>query len=307
MTMEKCWVVVTGGTGMIGQAVCKQLHKRGYAVRVLSRKAREPSADVDDFAVWNPSSRVLPLDAIRGAEAIVHLAGSPIAKRWTASQRTNILESRIQSSQTILEALGKLGPHERPSSIISASAIGWYPNSDETWDESSAAGAGFVSEVVQQWESTIRQASDLGCRTTCLRIGLVLSLKGGVLKSLSPVFSLGLGSPIGNGRHWQSWIHIDDLTRMIRWAIETPSVSGPVNAVSPQPVTNRAFSKAFAKAMHRPFFTPSVPRWILRLIFGEMSSILFASNRIEPGVATACGFEFHHPKIEEAMESLYQA
>ena len=304
--MEKQWVVVTGGTGLVGRSVCAQLKQSGYRVRILSRSANNAWKDVDEAVQWNPAKEELSPHALRNAAAVIHLAGAPIAQRWTAKSRHEILTSRTLSTQTITQTIALLPENERPPVLISASAVGIYPSSAELLDETAPSGDGFASEVVQVWEHAALKAEALGCRTVRLRIGLVLAASGGIIGSLKPLFSLGLGSPIGTGDHWQSWIHIEDLSQMILWAIQSEGIHGVYNAASPNPVQNRTFSKALAVALKRPFFFPSVPSWALKTVFGDMSEVLLASNRVASSKVEQAGFEFKHPTLDEAMASLFE-
>ncbi|MDA0303409.1 MAG: TIGR01777 family oxidoreductase [Bacteroidetes bacterium] len=303
--MEKQWVVVTGGTGLVGRTVCKQLKHRGYHVRVLSRHQAPLSEGVDEVVQWDPMNQVLPAQALRHVHAVVHLAGAPIAQRWTAKSRHEILNSRTKSTQTLTHTMASLPLDERPRVFLCASAVGIYPSTSELLDETAPVGPGFAAEVVQAWEAEAIEAEALGCRTVRIRIGLVLSAEGGILGSLKPLFSLGLGSAIGSGNQWQSWIHIEDLSRMMLWSLRSDEVQGVYNGVSSNPVTNRTFSKELAHALHRPFFLPAVPSWVLKWVFGEMSSVLLASNRVTSAKVEEAGFEFQHPNLEEAMANLY--
>jgi uncharacterized protein len=237
--------------------------------------------------------------------AVVHLAGAPIAQRWTAKSRQEILNSRTKSTQTLTHTMASLPLDERPRVFLCASAVGIYPSTSELLDETAPVGPGFAAEVVQAWEAEAIEAEALGCRTVRIRIGLVLSAEGGILGSLKPLFSLGLGSAIGSGNQWQSWIHIEDLSRMMLWSLRSDEVQGVYNGVSSNPVTNRTFSKELAHALHRPFFLPAVPSMVLKWVFGEMSSVLLASNRVTSAKVAEAGFEFQHPNLEEAMANLY--
>lgn len=303
--MMKQWVVVTGGTGLIGRSVCKRLKKHGYRVRILSRSARVTCEYADEVVQWVPSKGSLDLEALRNTAAVIHLAGAPIAQRWTTKSRQIIMTSRTLSTHTLTQTISLLPETERPPIFVSASAVGIYPNSAEFVDETASLGQGFTSEVTQAWENATRKAENLGCRTIRLRIGLVLASSGGIIGSLKLPFSLGLGSPIGNGQQWQSWIHLEDLSRMLVWSIQERSVEGVYNAVSPNPVTNRVFSKELAHALRRPFFFPPVPAWALKLIFGKMSQVLLASNRINSSKVARSGFKFEYPILAQAMASLF--
>jgi uncharacterized protein (TIGR01777 family) len=302
--MEKKSIVITGGTGLIGLAAKRHFLAKGYALRILSRShQRTDSQDIQHFQ-WNPAQKHLPLEALQGADAIIHLAGAPIAERWTAKYKGEIIASRVQSAQLILEVLQQLPQNERPKTIVSASAVGWYPSSTEWQSENAPRGAGFIGDVTEAWEDALSGFRAMDIRSVSLRIGLVLSKNGGFLGKIKPIFSLGLGSGTGDGKHWQSWIHLNDVIRMLEWTIEHEECQGIYNATAPIPETNSDLSRKLAHAMGRPFWAPNVPAFVLRMVFGEMSGILLASHRMNSSKIVSTGYEFEHPELDGALQEI---
>lgn len=300
-------VVVTGATGFVGRSLVCELLAAGHSVSALTR-------DVDRAArhlparcravPWNPDGDLDP-HALRGAHAVVHLAGEGIAdRRWTADRKRALRDSRIQTSAALVRAFGQIEPAARPRVLVSASAIGWYGDrGDSVCDESSAPGSGFLADLCRDWEAAVFAARDLDVRTVAVRIGVVLGREGGALRPLLPLFRLGLGGRIGSGRQWFSWIHLYDLVALLRVAIENPEVSGVVNGVAPEPVMNATFTTELGSALHRPALLP-VPAWGLRAAFGEMSQVLLGSQRVLPRRAEQLGFAFRHPTLRSALDDL---
>lgn len=289
--------VITGGTGLVGSRLITALQKEGYAVTVFSRSAKSKNGVTVLPWPLNAEGR----KAVAEASVVFNLAGAPVAQRWTEKARKEILESRTDTTDEIVAAMtGK------DTVLVSASAIGLYPESDQELTEDSKPAQGFLAGVVKQWEASAQRATENGHRVVCLRIGLVLSPDGGALGKLLPLFKLGLGSAVGDGNHWQSWIHIDDLVAMMVFAAKNGTMNGAYNAVAPTPVSNKALSKALAKALGKPFFLPPVPAFMLRLVFGRMSSIVLASQRVSSQRIRTAGFSFAHPTVEEAMRDLFR-
>lgn len=288
--------VITGGTGLVGKKLVALLRQKGYAVTVLSRSPRR--IEGVNVLPW-------PLDAegrraVAEASVVFNLAGAPVAQRWTKDAQAEILNSRVETTDSIVNAL------THPETVlVSASAIGIYPESDSALSEDSKPAQGFLAEVVKAWEASAFRAGTHGNRVVALRIGLVLSPDGGAVGRLLPLFRLGLGSAVGDGKHWQSWIHIDDLAAMMVFAAENGTMNGSYNAVAPNPVSNKDLSKALARALGKPFFLPAVPAFVLGLVFGRMSSIILASQRISAQRIQTAGFNFAYPRIEEAMKNLF--
>ena len=298
-------VVLAGASGPIGRALASSLGADGYKV---GRLVRRPPAGPDE-ATWDPDRGVLSPDALDGAAAVVNLAGRSIAGeslfggRWTARVRAEILDSRVRSTRLIVETLNRLSA--RPAVLVSASAIGYYGNrGDETLTETSTPGRGFLAEVANAWEAEAMRASALGVRVVRTRFGLILAREGGTLDRLLPMFRLGLGGWLGSGRQWWSWIHLDDVIGAITMAIRTPALEGPVNVVGPAPVSNRAFTRALAAALHRPAILP-VPAFALRLVLGGMANeMVLSSQRVLPARLQAAGFAFRWPDLGPALKDL---
>ena len=252
---------------------------------------------------WDPENGRIALDKARPFDAVIHLAGESIAQRWTAAAKTRIRNSRVNGTRLLAEALAQLP--QRPQALISASATGYYGNrGDELLDEQSAPGAGFLAELCRDWEPATRPAANSGIRVVNLRLGVVLSAKGGALRKMLPAFRLGLGGKLGNGRQYWSWIAIDDLLSIIRYVLSNERFSGPINAVSPHPVTNAEFTRALGSALRRPAFF-NVPAFAVKLLFGEMGeTALLASFRVRPARLEQSEFVCRFARLEDALEHL---
>ncbi len=292
-------ILIAGGSGLIGRALAGWLRSRGDAVSVLVRR---PPAGPDEIA-WHPNSGELDRGALEGFDAVVNLSGANVAAgRWTHRRRDAILHSRVNATRTLVSALGQCS---RPSGVlVNASAIGIYGDrGDEVLTESSGAGSGFLADVCRAWEADAAAANAAGIRTCCLRFGVVLAADGGALAKLRPVFRAGLGGRIGDGRQWMSWISLEDTVGAIAHAILQPACRGPVNVVSPQPVTNAEFTRVLARALHRPALLP-VPAAVLRLVLGELAdATLLASERVLPTRLAETGYAFRHPTLDLALQS----
>jgi len=272
-------VAITGAAGFIGRAVAEHLRSSGHIVRAVSLRG------------------IPAPDALAGANAVINLAGEPIAQRWTASARDRILRSRIEGTQALVAAM-RAHP---PQVLISASAVGYYGSrGDEILIESSPAAQDFLGRVAVAWEEAAQAAEPMGVRVARIRIGVVLGKGGGALSKMLLPFRLGVGGRLGSGKQWMSWIHIDDLIELIAFLIKESTVRGVFNATSPFPVTNREFTQALAEAVHRPAILP-VPAFALRLALGEMAQVVLASQRAIPDAAQRAGFVFEHPDIFAAL------
>ena len=290
-------VLVTGSSGLVGTALRVSLGRGGHRARRLLRVA---SAS-DDATSWNPADGTFATDAFDGVDAVVHLAGESIAGgRWTAARKTRIRESRVAGTRQLSEALA--GLDTPPTVLVAASAIGFYGDREnELLDESAAPGSGFLPEVCEAWEAAAAPARERGIRVVHLRIGIVLSPLGGALAQMLLPFKLGVGGVLGNGDQYMSWIALDDLLGIVLHALTDDSVSGPVNAVAPQAVTNREFTKTLGTVLHRPTVLPA-PAFALRLALGEMAgALLLASTRVDPAVLRTTDFEFAYPHLEGAL------
>jgi len=234
----------------------------------------------------------------------LHLAGEPVAQRWTAAAKQRIYDSRVVGTRHLVAALASCSP--RPPVLVCASAIGYYGSrGDEILSENSGPGTGFLADLCVAWEQEGAKAEALGVRVTRIRIGLVLDAGGGALKPMLAPFRAGLGGPLGGGRQWTSWIHIADLAEMFRFALEGPAPP-VVNGVAPGAVTNAEFTRSLAAALHRPAFIPA-PKLALRMLFGEMAELLLASQRVAPAAAEAAGFQFQHPELKGALADLLRS
>jgi hypothetical protein len=294
-------ILITGSSGLIGSAVVAHLAEQGHRVVRLVRRAVAPG---DDVAVWNPAAGKLETSALEQTDAVVHLAGESIhALRWTAERKERMRESRVRGTRLLSESLAQLAVP--PRVLVSASAVGFYGSrGDEILTEESPAGSGFLSDVCQEWEAATGPARQKGVRVVNLRIGMVLSANGGALPAMLPAFKAGVAGKLGDGRQFVSWIAIDDLTHAISHVITTESLSGPVNAASPNPVRNVEMTKALGNVLRRPTFL-SVPAFAVRLIFGEMGdALLLSSQRVEPRRLLDSGFTFQFPDFETSLRHL---
>ena len=275
-------VAITGASGFVGRAVARNLQSSGHIVRAVSLHG------------------ALQPDALAGVNAVVHLAGEPVAQRWTGAARERILRSRVEGTRALVAAMRG----HPPQVLISASAVGYYGSrGDEILLESTPAADDFLGRVATAWEEEAQAAEPLGVRVARIRIGMVLGPNGGALARMLTPFRLGVGGRLGSGHQWMSWIHIRDLVELIAFLMKESTVRGVFNATSPFPVTNREFTQALADAVHRPAIFP-IPAFVLRLMFGEMSEVLLASQRAVPDAAQRAGFVFQHPDIFAALAQI---
>lgn len=293
-------IAITGATGLIGRRLVQALRERGDEVTVLSRRpeAARRMLGVHAFG-WQPETEPAPVGALAGRDVVVHLAGEPIGRRWTRGSKQRIRASRELGTARLIEGLERAGP--RPQVLVSASGVGYYgPTGDEWLDEDAPRGSGFLADVCEVWERAAARADRLALRVAILRTGVLLDTADGALARMLPPFRLGLGGPVAGGKQFISWIAPADLTRMYLAAIDDPKWSGPVNATAPEPVTNREFSRALARVLHRPALLP-VPAFGLRAVYGEMASVVTTGQRVCPARALARGFEFEYPAIRQAL------
>ena len=300
-------LVITGATGTIGRPLVERLLGAGHTVEAWSRDpdaARTWLPARCRVADWNPTQPLDPL-RLRGLDAVVHLAGEPIAGgRWSTDRRGAIRDSRVAGSAALVAAIAALPCEQRPRALVAASAIGFYGDrGDERLAEDAAPGTGFLADVCRAWEAETLRAAELGVRAVALRIGLVLDPRGGLLRALLPAFRLGLGGPLGSGGQWMSWIHRDDLVDLIERALVAPELAGPVNAVAPSPVTNREFARTLGAVLARPAWL-RMPAPLLRLLAGELGVAMLASQRVVPRAAQHWGVRFRHPELHGALVDL---
>jgi NAD dependent epimerase/dehydratase family enzyme/ligand-binding SRPBCC domain-containing protein len=321
-------VLLTGATGLIGRALIKRLYLDGHEIVVLSRNpehAREACVFPVQAYAWNATLEIPPLEAFAGVDAVVHLAGESIGEhRWTAEQKKKLYDSRILGTRNLIQAMQqvKLQSSTRtihpsmpktdspvstnvPSVFISASAVGIYGNQgDQILNEQSQAGTGFLADVCRDWEKEALAAQSLATqaamRTVILRLGVVLAQEGGALEKLVPVFKSGLGGPLGNGKAWMSWIHIDDLIEVFYSSLTQSDFHGIYNAVAPEPETNQKFTTLIAQALNKKAWF-KVPSMMLHLALGEMATVLLSSQRVQPKRLLETGFKFRFSKLKDAL------
>ncbi|MCI0331913.1 MAG: TIGR01777 family oxidoreductase [Planctomycetes bacterium] len=294
-------IAVTGSTGLVGSALVDALKTDGHSVR---RVVRQSAGSGADEIRWDPTAGTIDAVGFKDVDAVAHLAGESVAAhRWTAAVKQEIRDSRVRGTNLLCQTLAGLA--SKPSVLVSASAIGYYGDrGDERLEESSPPGAGFLADVCQQWEAATNAARDADIRVVNLRIGVVLSRKGGALASMLTPFRLGAGGVIGSGQQYMSWITLDDLVRVIQFALHASAICGPVNAVAPEAVTNREFTKSLGRVLSRPTIFP-FPAFAARLKFGEMADeLLLASAHVNPGALSAARFEFAYPQLEPALRHL---
>ncbi|HMG32471.1 MAG TPA: TIGR01777 family oxidoreductase [Blastocatellia bacterium] len=296
-------VVVSGATGLIGRVLVEQLTADGHTIIALSRSPERADLAGIDVRSWDPLAGPPSLDALEGADAVVHLAGEPIvAHRWSESQKKVIHDSRVLSTTNLVRGISIAT--SKPEVFVSGSAVGYYGDrGDEQLEENSAPGTGFLTDVCRDWEASAARASEFGVRVVMIRTGVVLSNKGGALQKMLPPFKLGVGGPLGSGRQWFPWIHISDIAGIFRHAIRTRQLKGPVNGVGPEPVTNAEFTRELARRLRKPAFL-AVPEFALRALMGEMADVLFYSQRVLPAAALSTGYEFYYPILSKALENL---
>jgi uncharacterized protein len=319
-------VTVTGASGLIGPALVAHLRAGDAEVTVLSRdpeRARaklagttpaprpdQPTPPPLGAMRWDPLVEPAPVEALSGRDGVVHLAGEPIAQRWTAAAKRAIRESRVLGTRNLIEGLRALdsAPEgapsgSRPRVLVSGSAIGYYgPHGEEPLDEEAPAGQDFLAHVCAAWEAEAQTAAELGLRVVGVRTGVVLDPGGGALAKMLLPFRLGLGGPVAGGAQFMSWIHREDLVGMVMAALRSERWGGPINATAPTPVTNGEFAKALGRALHRPALLP-VPAVALRALYGEMAEIVTSGARVLPAKPLMLGYRFHHPELDEALRS----
>lgn len=294
-------VLVSGSSGMIGTALREALAGAGHTVERL-RRGVGPSRP--GWVTWDPSVNMFDAEAAEGADAVVHLAGASIADgRWNEKRKRVLRGSRIDSTRHLVGEMAKL--KAPPKVFLSASAIGYYGNrGNEELTEKSEPAEDFLSRLAQEWETEARQAAKFGARTVQLRFGVILARQGGALAQMLTPFKFGAGGPIGSGKQWMSWITLPDAVGVIQHALTQEGLDGPVNAVAPNPVTNRDFARALGRVLGRPAFAP-LPGFLARMMFGEMAdALLLASTRVVPERLQSSGYAFHHPELEGGLRAV---
>jgi uncharacterized protein (TIGR01777 family) len=292
-------VLLSGASGMLGEAIARTLKRQGMTILKLVRREVHASDEIH----WNPvaGGGISELDRLQGLSAAIHLSGANVSThRWTNRYKSEMTQSRVDSTRVLAEALAQL--RTPPKVLVSASATGFYGDrGDEILDEDSVAGEGFFPELCVAWEAASRPAEQAGIRVVHTRFGVAIGADGGMLARLKPLFRMGLGGRLGDGKQWLSWISQEDLVAGVLFAVGNAELSGPVNVVAPEPVTNSEFTRQLARAVHRPAVLPA-PAFALRLVFGEMADeALLSSTRAVPRSLLAAGFRFAHPTIQDAL------
>ena len=302
-------VIVAGGTGFLGTALVESLRKDGHTVLVLtrgpSRRARGERGSAVEYIPWSADGRDTSWTShLESADAVVSLTGAAIDRRWTASHKQAMWESRIKPTRALAQAIASMRRDDM--AFVSGSAVGIYgARGDEVLTEESAAGSDFLGKLAVEWEQEALAASS-GARVVLLRTGVVLERDRGALPKMARPFWFFVGGPLGSGRQFISWIHVDDWVHMVRWALANAAVSGPINATSPQPVRNLEFARTLGRVLGRPALFPA-PAFALRLVLGEMADAVLTGQRAMPARAESLGFRFEHPTLEAALRNLYLA
>ncbi len=297
-------VLVSGGTGFIGKQIIHALLEKGHTVTNLTTQRKQEGVVSKKFqhVYWNPTSKEINKSLLSNIDGVIHLAGYSVANKWSTANKALMVSSRISSTEFLCDLLNKMDVP--PAVMVGASASGYYKNSHEIQDETAAVGNGFLADLTAQWENASASLHP-SIKNIHLRIGVVLSANDGALKKLTPIFKAGIGSAVGNGQQYMSWVHEDDLVRLFIHCLENHVESGIYNATSDNPVTNFEFSKCLAQVLHKPFFLPKVPAFVLRILFGEMSQLVLVSQRLSNKKTRDTAFEFQYKKITTALEALY--
>jgi uncharacterized protein (TIGR01777 family) len=297
-------MLVSGSTGFLGTSLIETLEREGHAIARLVRPGTSRPTSAGDSAqtvAWDPVAGKFDAAAAEGADALVHLAGASIAGgRWNPSRKNLLRTSRIEATRQLMGALAKL--RQPPRVIVAASAIGYYGNrGDETLTEASSPGSDFLSGLCREWEAETARGAEFGARVASLRFGIILAAHGGALPRMLTPFKMGLGGRLGTGRQWMSWLTLQDTLSIIQFAIASPGLAGPVNAITPNPVRNSEFTKVLAKTLHRPAVFPA-PAFALRLALGEMAdALLLASQKVTPGKLLDAGYQFSQPELADGL------
>jgi uncharacterized protein (TIGR01777 family) len=297
-------ILITGGTGLIGMHLGLRLQEKGYKVTLLSRSAR--SGALFPVIRWDPDLGKDITLALDQADGIIHLAGAHIgAKRWTPKRKQQILDSRVKTGSLLFDAIEQ--GRRKPTTFISASATGYYGalTADRVFDERAPAHDDFLGHICLRWEESADRFKSLGIRTIKLRTGIVLSRQGGALPRLSLPVRLGVGAPLGSGKQYMPWIHMEDLCGIFIHALENPSMEGAYNAVAPEHATNLEFTTRLAGELKRPLWLPHIPAWFMKLLFGEMSVMLLEGSRVSSEKIREAGYQFQFPELSAALNHLF--
>lgn len=293
-------VLITGATGLIGHETAGQLLKASHEVFGVSRNAGVVDGPIKRWIEWDLTKTQAPAETFENITAVVHLAGEPIAEgRWTNARKQRIRESRVAGTRNLVDSMRLL--RVRPKVLISGSAVGIYGDRGEEFlDESSSSGTDFLANVVQEWEAEALKAKELGVRVVLLRTGVVLGKNNGALSKMLLPFKFGVGGRLGTGLQWFPWIHLKDEAGLIVWALDHSEVSGALNAVAPETVTNQDFAQKLGRALHRPAIF-AMPAFAIKVVFGEMAGVLLASQKVVPGKALKFGYKFRFPDLGSAL------
>ena len=295
-------LVVTGATGFIGSALCPRLLEQGHSLTLFTRGTpRDASTGVKRWQHWTPGALRDWDVELDGADGVINLSGEPLAeKKWTHTQRRRLVKSRVDATQSLVQACAKA--KQKPKFLINASAVGYYgARDDEEITETEPPGEDFLSQLCRDWEEEAKKAEALGMRVVRLRTGIVLGHGGALTKMVEP-FKFYLGGPIGSGKQWMSWIHLEDQVRLILHVIDNQQASGAINATAPNPVRNKEFCQALGQVLHRPCWAP-VPGFALRLGLGDIADMLLTGQRVVPVAAQKLGFQFDFPNLPEALQA----
>lgn len=296
-------IVITGATGLIGRRLAEKLIKEGNELTIVSRSVEKAKAIIPqatEYVKWNYKND--PADFVEGKDVVIHLMGENImAGRWTEKHKKNVLESRIESTRALVNRIERAAL--KPSLFIHSSAIGFYGNTNSEVDENSERGEGFLADVVSAWEEEALKAENSGLRRVSVRLGIVLDRNEGALKKMLTPFKFFIGGPLGSGKQWFPWIHIDDVVGIFKYAIDNQKISGAINAVAPESINMKSFAKALSEAMKRPSLF-RVPEFVLKMILGESADTLIYGANVNPKRVIEYGYEFRYKNIDEALKSL---
>lgn len=294
-------ILISGGSGLVGSHLINVLTQRGHQVINLSTRALQSNLPQVKHVQWNPEKNELDLSAFDGVDGVINLAGYNVANRWTEKNKALMISSRLNSTQLLVNSIKQL--QHKPKVFVSASAVGIYNSSLALQTEEASPAQGFLADLTMQWElASLPLNQDL--RRCILRIGVVLDKHDGAIAKMLPFFNLGLGSATGSGNQYMSWIHLHDLANMFVYALENEHIVGTYNATAPSPVTNKEFSKSLAEALGKPFFFPAVPAFGMKLLFGEMATMLLNSQNISSKKILDAGFTFAYPELKPALHQL---
>jgi uncharacterized protein (TIGR01777 family) len=293
-------VTVTGATGTIGRAIVAELVRRGDEVTALSRNPAAADLEVETLGWPDPKRELPPAGAFHGRDAVVHMLGENLAQRWSDAAKREIRDSRVLATRNLVAAIATLPDEERPRTLVSQSAVGWYgPRGSERIDEDQPAGDDFLAGVVRDWEAEARKAP--GMRVVLTRTGVVLAPRGGALAKMLPFFKLGIGGPVAGGKQYVPWVHLDDVVGAVVFLLGE-RFEGPVNVTAPEPATNKELSRTLGRVLRRPAFAP-VPALAVKALYGEMATIVTTGQRAVPGRLMELGYEFRQPDLETALRS----